>query len=139
MRRLLLIFALFLSIYILHTTYYILPVHAFTIKQPSGYGIQVEGKSADSLLETIITNAITVVFAIAAVLVITFLIWGAIDWIMSGGDKEKVSNARKKITSALIGLAILAFVFVIAAVLGEIIGFNPLRPEGLPINPLGGK
>lgn len=112
---------------------------AFTIKQPPGYGITVGDKSADVLLETIITNAITVVFAIAAVLVIIFLIWGAIEWIISGGDKEKVSNARKKITSALIGLAILAFVFVIAAVFGGIIGFNPLRPEGLPIRPLGGE
>lgn len=110
---------------------------AFTIIQPEGYGIQVGGETADSLLQTIITNAITVIFAIAGILVIVFLIWGAIDWIISGGDKEKVGNARKKITSALIGLAILAFVFVIAAVLGGIVGFNPLREEGLPIPSLG--
>lgn len=110
---------------------------AFTINQPEGYGIQVGGETADSLLQTIITNAITVVFAIAAVLVILFLIWGAIDWIMSGGDKEKVANARKKITSALIGLAILAFVFVIASVVGGIVGFNPLRELNIPT--LGGE
>lgn len=109
--------------------------YAFTINQPEGYGIQVGEANADTILQTVIGNAIKVVFALAAILIIFFLIWGAIDWVMSGGDKEKVGNARKKITSALIGLALLAFVFVIASVLGRIVGFDPLGP--LPIPSLG--
>ena len=42
-----------------------------------------------------------------------YLIWGAIDWITSGGDKAKYESARNKITYALIGLAIMAFVWLI--------------------------
>jgi hypothetical protein len=45
---------------------------------------------------------------IAAVFVLLQLIWGAIDWISSGGDKSKVEAARNKIMNAVIGLIVLA-------------------------------
>lgn len=72
----------------------------------------------------IITNAFTVIIVIAIVLVLAFLIWGAFDWITSGGDKEKVAGARKKILAALIGLVILALAFVIARIAGSILGID---------------
>lgn len=72
----------------------------------------------------IITNAFTIIFVIAIVLVLAFLIWGAFDWITSGGDKDKVTGARKKILAALIGLVILALAFVIARIAGSILGID---------------
>lgn len=73
---------------------------------------------------------IAAIFAGLAVLV--FLIWGAFDWITSGGDKEKVAGARRKITNALIGLALLALAGFIVALFGDIVGFNPLKTPELP-------
>jgi hypothetical protein len=46
--------------------------------------------------------------AIAAVMVLIYLLWGGIEWITSGGDKGKTENARNKITNAIIGLIVLA-------------------------------
>lgn len=105
---------------------------AFTINQPP-IGINAGGtEPADTLLGTVVGNAIMVIFILGAILLIFYLLWGGIDWIMSGGDKEKVANARKKITSALIGLVILAFTFFIASILGRIVGFNPLQEFTIP-------
>ncbi|KKS12138.1 hypothetical protein A2617_02635 [Candidatus Daviesbacteria bacterium RIFOXYD1_FULL_41_10] len=78
-------------------------------------------------LSTVIKNALVIVFSVAAFLVLIFLIIGAFQWIMSGGDKEAVGKARSRITHALIGLVILALAFVITSVVGQIIGVDFLQ------------
>lgn len=80
-----------------------------------------------SNIENIINNVLKIIFMAAALLVLIFLIIGAFQWIMSGGDKEAVGKARNRITHALIGLAILVLAFVILAVIGTIIGINFLQ------------
>jgi hypothetical protein len=55
---------------------------------------------------TMVTNILMVGMSIAAVLTLLFIVWGAIDTILSGGDKQKYESARNKITYALVGLAI---------------------------------
>lgn len=95
----------------------------------------IPGISAD--LGTVLGNAIRIIFAVATILVLFMLIFGALEWIMSGGEKEKVASARGRITNALIGLAILGLAFVIATVAGGIIGidvFNVKIPSlGTPL------
>lgn len=48
-----------------------------------------------------------------------YLLWGAFDWLTSGGDKDRLSNARKKIVNALVGMILL---FVVLAVFGVFTG-----------------
>lgn len=81
---------------------------------------------------TVITNALTIVFVVAALLVLFMLIIGAFQWITSGGDKENVGHARARITHALIGLAILALAFLIVKVVGQIVNINILDLKSLP-------
>lgn len=80
----------------------------------------------------LLTNALTIIFVIAALAVLFMLIIGAFNWIISGGDKEKVEGARKRITNALIGLAILALAFLITVVVGQILSINILDLKSLP-------
>ncbi len=42
-----------------------------------------------------------------------YLLWGAFQWVTSGGDKEAVSKAQKRITNALVGLVITFSIFAI--------------------------
>lgn len=83
----------------------------------------------------VIGNAITILITIALIAVLFMLIYGAFEWIISGGDKEKVASARNRITHALIGLLILGLAFLIVTVVGTIIGVNVL--QGLTIPFLG--
>ena len=64
-----------------------------------------------------------------SLIVLIFLIWGAIEWLTSEGDPEKVKNARNKIVHSLFGLGILAASYAIAWFLTEInlFGFSLLE------------
>ncbi len=82
--------------------------------------------SAEGSIQTIILNVISLFFAVGGIGVVIYFIWGAVDWIMSGGDKEKVANARKKMANSLIGLLLLSLAFAIIRLVGAIAGFDPL-------------
>lgn len=75
-------------------------------------------------LSNAISNIITIVLAIGVIMVLVMIIWGAFEWITSGGDKEAVGKARGKIINALIGLVVLAVAFAIARLGGQIAGFD---------------
>lgn len=71
------------------------------------------------------------VISIGAILVLAYFLWGAVEWITSGGDSSKLEGARNKMLHAFIGLLILVSAytligFISAVVFGET--FNILRP-----------
>ena len=128
--------SLFFSLY---TTYHILNtniVEAFTINQPQNGGVIVNRTQASGpQIQVILKNVITLFFSVAAVGFTIYLMWGALEWILSGGDKEKVASARKKITHAMIGLLILSLTFVIMIVIGQILSINLFSLEIPKFNP----
>ncbi|MEK7154535.1 MAG: hypothetical protein AAB697_00235 [Patescibacteria group bacterium] len=77
-------------------------------------------------------TGVNLVLAVAGILAFFYLLWGGIQWIVAGGDKEATEKARKKITSALIGLAIVfsayALLFIISALFGvTLLDFSIVR------------
>lgn len=86
-----------------------------TINKPSqGY----------SDLGTFITNIVQLVFVFALIAVLVMMIWGAFEWIVSGGDKDAVAKARNRILNSLIGLAVLAVAFALFKFAGQFLGFG---------------
>lgn len=60
------------------------------------------------------TNQLVVpVFSIATTLVVLYFLWGAWNWLISEGDKEKIEAARNIITHSIIGFFILMFTFLV--------------------------
>lgn len=90
------------------------------------------GINPDTPLGTLLSNALYIIVAVAALLVLVFLIIGAFNWITSGGDKEKVGSARKTIFAALIGLAILALSFLIVRVVGQFLNIDITSFKNVP-------
>src|SRR5689334_21324312 len=65
--------------------------NCFTIIQPSGAGFKVEpggGSSAEGNVGRLMRNVVTILFIVGGVGVVIYFIWGAVEWIFSGGDKE---------------------------------------------------
>jgi cytochrome bd-type quinol oxidase subunit 2 len=85
------------------------------IKAPTGFATDI-GSLFNSLLN--------IVMLIAALLVFAYLIMGGIEWITSGGDKGKAESARNKLTSAVIGLIIVAASYAIFTLLLRFLGFG---------------
>ncbi len=96
-------------------------------------------------LGSLLTWAIRTIFLLAGFIVGYYVLTGALDWVQSGGDKEKVETARKKITTAVIGLIILFATIAIVALVENVFGvglgitraivFNAISSTGT-LNPL---
>lgn len=105
----------------------------FSIGQPPNTGVRAaDNPNANNTISAVISNAIAIIFTIAAIAFIFMIVWGAFQWITSGGDKEALGKARGRLTNALIGIVILALAFVIIQTVGQIIGLNPLGTLNLP-------
>lgn len=81
----------------------------------------------------LVATIVQFLIVIAIIVSVIFLIWGGIRWIMSGGDKAKVEQARSAIMAAIIGLVIslLAF-FIIGLVMYFITGNANLNGIKIP-------
>jgi len=83
-----------------------------------------------------LSNLIALIYSIAAIVLIFMILWGAFEWLTSGGDKEKLSSAQKRIINAIIGIILFAVAFAIIGILGQFTGFTFFaRPSPTPINP----
>ena len=102
-------------------------------KQGSGAipGIKAVG-NPNATPGNLVSNVILILYAVGGMAVLLFIVWGAFDWITSGGDKEKVAGARKKITNSLIGLAILSLAAFIVSLFGQVVGIDPTKMGILP-------
>jgi cytochrome bd-type quinol oxidase subunit 2 len=70
------------------------------------------------------SSILNVVMLLAAVLVFAYLIFGGVQWITSGGDKQKAEDARNKITAAVIGLIIVAASYAVITLVVNFLGFG---------------
>lgn len=75
--------------------------------QPGAAGI------TDDKFATLFIKFWNIAIMVGAIGVIVMFLWGAIEWILSGGDSNKVQSAQKRITNAVIGLILLVASFVI--------------------------
>lgn len=67
--------------------------------------------------QRIIQVGITLFLIVAIILTLFYLIQGGIQWVVSGGDKQQLDQARLKITYAIVGLIIaLGGFFIISTV-----------------------
>src|SRR3990167_5299955 len=87
----------------------VLAQSSITIKEPQA-GVKDIGK--------LLSSGIQVAMIIAAILTFAFLVWGGIQWILSGGDKTQTQAARDRITMALVGLGIVAAAWALMKVIG---------------------
>ena len=85
-------------------------------------GIIKGGQQTD--LGKIVTFVIAIVSIIAVLATLLYLVWGAIKWITSGGDKTKVEAARGQIVAAIIGFIIVILSFVIVNVVARLLGLG---------------
>lgn len=70
------------------------------------------GEGAD-ILAQLIANFLKITFSLAGLVLLAMLLWGGIQWLTAGGDKEKLSKAQGRIASALIGFIIFMSLFAI--------------------------
>lgn len=72
------------------------------------------------------------IITVGAILVLVYFLWGAIEWITSGGDSGKLEAARGKMLHAFIGMLLLVSAYTIIGFISYLFfgeNFNILQPE----------
>jgi hypothetical protein len=86
-----------------------------------------KSQTADGGFGLWLGNILRVAMIIGAVACLGLIIWGAIEWITSGGDKTKAADARNKITTAIIGLIVLAATVAIFSLVASFLGITSIK------------
>src|SRR3989344_2028147 len=94
------------------------------VQPPEALKPLVAEKSGAAGISLFLNNSITLIYTVAAVVFVFMILWGAFEWISSGGNKESVDSARKRIVNALIGLTILAVAFAIITLAGSFLNID---------------
>lgn len=100
------------------------PAYAADIVLPIGEEATKNNFFGFTCIGHLVSNIVAAAFIIAGILFFVLLVLGGIEWLTSGGDKVKVENAGKRITAALIGLAIVASSYAVYMLVLNFFGIN---------------
>ena len=107
-------------------------VYAQSLCPTSGDFTNLPGCGGKQIDGTIVGKVVTILLIIAVVLCLFFLIWGGIRWIISGGDKAKVQQARDTIIAAVVGLVLSLLAYAILNLVVTIVTGHPLQNISIP-------
>ena len=97
---------------------------------PNDASVNVNLNTADSFgfnsLGEAVSTIISVIFFVAALAAFFFILWGAVNYVTAGDDSSKTEAARKRITNAVVGLILVALVYVIWLIAAQIVGVDEL-------------
>lgn len=75
-------------------------------------------------LADLVNNAIPILFPVAGVLLLAYLIWGGFDYMTSMGDPKKAEAGKTKITHAIIGFFIIFAAYWITQLVAFLFGLK---------------
>jgi len=75
----------------------------------------------------VVSEFLPILFFAASALTAVYFIYGAIQYIYSGGDPKSKEAAQKKITYAILGFTLVTLSFLFSQFLGRLITISPTR------------
>ncbi|MDD4994945.1 MAG: IPT/TIG domain-containing protein [Patescibacteria group bacterium] len=90
-------------------------------------------------IRVIVARIINIALGLLGIIALIFVLYGGFLWMTAGGDEEKVGNAKKVLTNAVIGLAIILTSFAISQfVLNSLLRATGVEEGAGPTGPGGG-
>jgi len=87
----------------------------------------LQDKTGVEFFHDLLPRIIGLVFIIGVLVFFFVFLFGAIQWISSGGDKATVEQARGRIVNAIIGLVLLFVTIALIKIIESIFGVNILQ------------
>lgn len=82
------------------------------------------GKQGGEALGGLISGLVGVLFIAGFLFTLIQLLIGGINWISAGGEKQKLEEARSKITNAFIGMMIVAAAYAFTSLIARFFGLD---------------
>ncbi len=97
-------------------------------------GIAFQGANLGENLSKTISSVLGFFTVIAGLAFIAYFFFGAIGWITSQGDEQKIKKARDTMTNAFIGIIIAVIAYPLIYLLGKLFGLSFTDPQTI-LNP----
>lgn len=97
-----------------------LPLIAFA---QSGFSYQIESPLAPSIfsIESLLTAVLNILLVIAVPIIVFFIIFAGFSYVTARGNPEKIQNATRSITYALIGAVLILGGIAISEIIKDIV------------------
>lgn len=95
---------------------------------------EVNQTNAPGLFAKTISLAIGFMTIVAAIWFLFNIIISGYQWLSSGGDKQKLSEAQSKLTNSIVGLVIVVIAIFVARLVVELLGIPNLLDPTVIIN-----
>ena len=82
-------------------------------------------------IATIISSIVSVFTIFAGLAFLIYFIIGALAWITSAGDPQKLEIAKGRMSTAVIGLIVVVISFPIVYIIGQLTGFDIINFDAL--------
>jgi hypothetical protein len=83
-------------------------IPGMNIDQPPGFNQSLNSTGA------VVGGFLNIAFMIAGFLLLVWLVWGVMQYIFAGGNKEGLARARARITWALVGFVVVVLAFLVS-------------------------
>lgn len=94
-----------------------------------GNCVSQEGVATLACLPIVLQNIINALVVIAGLVSVFMIIYSGYKFVMSEGDPEKISSARKTLIYAIAGLIFVLLSFVFLNVIAKFTGVEQLAPQ----------
>jgi len=88
----------------------------------------LEAPDAFVKFNKVFSTGIGVLTVSAGIWFIIQIFAGTFQWLSSGGEKQALQNAQKRLTNAVLGLFVVIFAYALISIIGLIFGFDVLSP-----------
>jgi len=95
--------------------------------------IGLETADSSQFLNVFLPKFVGLLLVVGSLSFFFMFMWGAIEWILSGGDKAKLESSKSRITNALIGIFLLFIVFAIIELIETFFEINILTIDMGPL------
>ncbi|MEK6847172.1 MAG: pilin [Nanoarchaeota archaeon] len=88
-----------------------------------------DGVATLDCIPVVVQNVINALVVIAGIVAVAMIIYAGYKFVMSEGDSEKISSARKTLIYAIVGLIFIFLSFVFLNVIAKFTGVESLAPK----------
>lgn len=92
---------------------------SLSLPSPGNTSLNGTNTSVSNILGSVGQSVINIIFLIAGILAVVYLLWSGVQYISAGGNADRVKTARQGIINAVIGIVvILSAYFIIRLTVG---------------------
>jgi hypothetical protein len=90
---------------------------------------KLSGQTGGQALARYISVIWRAIIVFGGLTVLIYLVWGALDWIFSSNNEERLKRAKDKMFNGIFGLILLVLSYAIIKLLSVITGLDILNPD----------